>query len=150
MGKIMNTEIMNHGDQVICRVNQGGKLFGILVIHSSYRGTSCGGIRIAPDVEEDEVRWLAEGMTLKFGILGLPQGGAKAGVRSDPDAPWETRLEILKTFGKAILPFLKCQAFLPAADMGTDNEMVRRMLTDLDVPFFIDNCARAVPVTLPR
>ena len=30
-------------------------------------------------------------MTLKYGFLGLPQGGAKAGVRGDPDAPAEAR-----------------------------------------------------------
>ena len=29
---------------------------------------------MAPDISEEEVQILAEGMTLKFGLLGLPQG----------------------------------------------------------------------------
>jgi glutamate dehydrogenase/leucine dehydrogenase len=91
-------------------------------------------MRMAPDVSEAEVRLLAEGMTLKFGLLGLPQGGAKAGIRMDPDAPEQERYAALREFGEAVAPLLRSRTYIPGPDMGTSNEMVRRMLISLGVP----------------
>ena len=107
---------------------------GYLVIHSLFAGTSRGGIRLASDISEDEVSILAEGMTLKFGILGLPQGGAKAGIRADPDAPEQEREAVLSEFLGALAPVLRQRTFIPGSDIGTTNEMVRRVLTKLGVP----------------
>jgi glutamate dehydrogenase/leucine dehydrogenase len=107
---------------------------GYLVIHSLFAGTSRGGVRLASDISKEEVHILAEGMTLKFGILGLPQGGAKAGIRADPDAPeqeWET---MLGEFLGALAPVLRQRTFIPGSDIGTSNEMVRRSLMKLGVP----------------
>ncbi len=114
--------------ELSCTVRRGERVLGFLVIHSFCRGTSRGGIRMAPDISEAEVRLLAEGMTLKFGLLGLPQGGAKAGVRADPDAPEEARYAILEEFGAALAPLLRNRVYIPGSDMGTTNPMVRRML----------------------
>ncbi len=46
-----------------------------------------GGTRITPTVTLDEVKMLARIMTLKNASAGLPLGGAKSGLRADPDAP---------------------------------------------------------------
>jgi glutamate dehydrogenase/leucine dehydrogenase len=73
-------------------------------------------------------------MTLKFGLLGLPQGGAKAGIRADPDAPEAERYAALREFGEAVAPLLHSRAYIPGPDMGTSNEMVRRMLVSWGVP----------------
>jgi len=91
-------------------------------------------MRMASDISEEEVRLLAEGMTLKFGLLGLPQGGAKAGIRANPDAPQEERYQALREFGEAVAPLLRSRTYIPGPDMGTSNEMVRRMLVSLGVP----------------
>jgi glutamate dehydrogenase/leucine dehydrogenase len=120
--------------QFSCHVGSGERLPAFLVIHSLFAGSARGGIRMAPDISEDEVELLAEGMTLKFGLLGLPQGGAKAGIRADPEAPEEERFEILKQFGTAIAPLLRHRIYIPGPDMGTSNEMVRRMLVAQGVP----------------
>lgn len=45
-----------------------------------------GGTRITPAVSLDEVRMLARIMALKNAAAGLPLGGAKSGLRADPDA----------------------------------------------------------------
>jgi glutamate dehydrogenase (NAD(P)+) len=107
---------------------------GYLVIHSLFAGTSRGGIRMAPDISEEEVQILAEGMTLKFGLLGLPQGGAKAGIRADPDAPEREREAVLSEFLGALAPVVRLRTFVPGSDIGTTNEMVRRVLVKLGVP----------------
>ena len=46
-----------------------------------------GGTRIRPDLNLDEVRMLARTQSLKNAAAGLPLGGAKSGLRGDPDAP---------------------------------------------------------------
>lgn len=121
------------GGELILEVHRRGRLFGVLAIHSLFGGSARGGIRISPDVSAAELRELAEDMTLKFGFLGLPQGGAKAGIRADADAPEEVRFDCLKAFGRALLPLLKAKVFLPGADMGTTTPMIRRMLVELGV-----------------
>jgi glutamate dehydrogenase (NAD(P)+) len=122
--------------ELICQVRRADRVLGFLVIHSLFRGSSRGGIRMATDISEEEVRLLAEGMTLKFGLLGLPQGGAKAGIRADPDAPAEERYAALEEFGQAVAPLLRSRTYIPGPDMGTSNEMVRRMLVAGGVPVY--------------
>lgn len=46
-----------------------------------------GGTRITPGVTLEEVRMLARTMALKNAAAGLPLGGAKSGLRLNPDAP---------------------------------------------------------------
>jgi glutamate dehydrogenase (NAD(P)+) len=123
-----------HGPQIHYQVWKRDAPLGYLVIHSQFAGTSRGGIRMAPDISEEEVQILAEGMTLKFGLLGLPQGGAKAGIRSDPDAPEHEREAILYEFLEALEPVLRLRTFVPGPDMGTSSEMVRRALLKLGLP----------------
>jgi glutamate dehydrogenase (NAD(P)+) len=45
-----------------------------------------GGTRITPTLTLDEVRMLARTQSLKNAAAGLPLGGAKSGLRADPDA----------------------------------------------------------------
>ena len=57
---------------------------GYRVQHNGARGPYKGGIRFHPEVDLDEVRALAELMTWKTAIVGVPYGGAKGGVNVDP------------------------------------------------------------------
>src|SRR5713101_7522078 len=92
--------------QMLITVSQGSEVIGYVVIDSTVGGRSCGGLRMLPDIDEAEMRGLARAMTLKYGFLGLPQGGAKAGVRYDSDAPQAKRWQRLVEFGHAIAPML--------------------------------------------
>ena len=83
----------NNQTQLICKVAQGSVVMGYVVIDSTVGGRARGGLRMLPDIDEEEIRRLARAMTLKYGFLGLPQGGAKAGVRGNAQTPqggaWE-------------------------------------------------------------
>lgn len=50
-------------------------------------GCGKGGTRIMPHVTLDEVKMLARTMALKNAAAGLPLGGAKSGLRADPNTP---------------------------------------------------------------
>ena len=121
------------GNQLSCVVKHGGEVLGYLTIDSTIGGRSCGGLRLLPDVDEAEIADLARAMTLKYGFLSMPQGGAKAGVRGDPEAPPAVRRQRLLAFGEAIAPLLRNRVYAPHADMGTDNAAIRDLLETVGV-----------------
>ncbi|GAB4258463.1 Glu/Leu/Phe/Val dehydrogenase dimerization domain-containing protein [Deferrisoma sp.] len=102
---------------------------GFLAVDSAVNGRCYGGVRMSPDVSEEELRLLARSMTLKFGFLGLPHGGAKAGIRWDPEGPERERRRMIREFGRALAPLLRRGVYNPGPDMGTTNEDVRELLS---------------------
>lgn len=114
----------------VLRVEDGGGLLGFLAVDSLVAGRCCGGLRMCPDVGEEELRLLARCMTLKYGLLGLPQGGAKAGVMADPDAGIEVRRQALGRFGSALGEILRSGWYKPGADMGTTNADIVWMMLE--------------------
>ena len=48
---------------------------------------------MAADLSPDLVTRLARAMTLKYGFVGLPVGGAKVGIVGDPEMPQESKQE---------------------------------------------------------
>jgi glutamate dehydrogenase/leucine dehydrogenase len=121
-----------NGCRIFTAVHNGNPL-GYVVIDSTVGGRSCGGLRMLPDIDEAEIQALARSMTLKYGFLGLPQGGAKAGVIGNPEAPQQERLERLVEFGHAIKDLLYTKAYIPSSDMGTQNTDIRYMLNALGI-----------------
>ncbi len=87
-------------------INEGSNLKGYLAIDSTVDGRSHGGLRMAPNLSPGLITQLARTMTLKYGFVGIPSGGAKAGIVADPEMLQEKKREILSSFGQAIKPFL--------------------------------------------
>jgi glutamate dehydrogenase/leucine dehydrogenase len=115
--------------QLVCVARDGDDTLGYIAIDSTVDGRARGGLRLMPDVDEAEVRGLARAMTLKYGFLGLPQGGAKAGVRGDPEAPPEERRARLAAFARLVAPVLRSGVFTPDTDMGTTRADIAHVLS---------------------
>lgn len=96
---------------------------GYRVQHSTVRGPAKGGIRYHSDVSLQEVGALAEAMSYKTAIVGLPFGGAKGGVAIDPrglDAGECERLT--RRFVERLAPLIGPHVDVPAPDAGTNAE----------------------------
>ncbi|MDO8558426.1 MAG: Glu/Leu/Phe/Val dehydrogenase dimerization domain-containing protein [bacterium] len=96
--------------------------------HNNLRGPYKGGIRFHPDVDSEEVKGLALGMTLKCAVIGIPMGGGKGGIGVDPKALSPKELERLsrawvRAFWRSIGPDID----VPAPDVGSDARIMAWM-----------------------
>ncbi len=71
-------------------------------VDSMVDGLAMGGTRMTPEVTLQEVRDLARGMTEKLTLVGLPIGGAKAGIRDIGD----DRSATIEAFGELAAPLM--------------------------------------------
>jgi glutamate dehydrogenase (NAD(P)+) len=104
---------------------------GYRVQHNGARGPYKGGIRFHPEVDLDEVRALAELMTWKTAIVGIPYGGAKGGVNIDP-SKLETRelQSVARSFMDKIEKVLGPQRDIPAPDVGTNAQVMAWLMDE--------------------
>jgi glutamate dehydrogenase (NAD(P)+) len=98
---------------------------GYRVQHNGARGPYKGGIRYHPEVDLDEVRALAELMTWKTAIAGIPYGGAKGGINVDPHKLGEKELQVVsRSFMDKIEKVLGPTRDIPAPDVGTNGQVM--------------------------
>jgi glutamate dehydrogenase (NAD(P)+) len=95
-------------------------LTGYRVQHTFALGPTKGGVRYAPGVSLGECAALALWMSLKCALLGLPFGGAKGGVRCDPNRLSPAEMErITRRFASELVPVIGPDEDIPAPDMAT-------------------------------
>ena len=76
------------------KINENIEAFeGIRVQHSQHKTPTKGGIRFSESVDEDEVKALATLMSFKCAIVDVPFGGAKGGIRVNPNNYTPKQLE---------------------------------------------------------
>lgn len=92
---------------------------GILVIDNTVLGPGKGGIRMTPDVTEEEVRRLARAMTWKTAIVGLPFGGAKSGIVAPKEVLKDKAMKkkFIQSFARLLQPLL-VKKYIAAPDVN--------------------------------
>jgi glutamate dehydrogenase (NAD(P)+) len=104
---------------------------GYRVQHNGARGPYKGGVRFHPEVDLDEVRALAELMTWKTAIVGIPYGGAKGGVNVDPrHLEPEERQAVARSFMNKIEKVLGPMRDIPAPDVGTNAQTMAWLMDE--------------------
>jgi glutamate dehydrogenase (NAD(P)+) len=107
-------------------------LKGFIVIDSSINGRAAGGLRIMEDTSFEEIKDLARNMTLKFGFLGFPQGGAKSGiVANGENLTPERKMKLLKRFADIAKPLLYERRYVIGPDMNTSAGEIDHMLESM-------------------
>ena len=124
----MTLELQETDGRRLYVAKEGHGVLGYIAIDSMIDGRARGGLRMLPDVSADEIRDAARAMTLKYGFLGLPQGGAKAGVRGDPEAEAREKQAQLVRFAKVAQPLLTERVYIPDTDLGTRTEDIQAMM----------------------
>jgi len=102
---------------------------GYRVQHNNVMGPYKGGMRFHPDVSLDECKALSAWMTWKCALQELPFGGAKGGIKFDPNAYELTDLErITRRFTHALGTNIGPDWDIPAPDMGTNAQVMDWMM----------------------
>jgi glutamate dehydrogenase (NAD(P)+) len=93
---------------------------GYRVQHTLTMGPTKGGFRYSPQVSLGECAALAMWMTWKCSLLGLPYGGAKGGVRCDPNAlSLGERERLTRRYAAELIPVIGPDRDIPAPDIAT-------------------------------
>jgi glutamate dehydrogenase (NAD(P)+) len=115
---------------------------GYRVQHTLTMGPTKGGVRYAPGVSMGECAALAMWMTLKCQLVGLPFGGAKGGVRCDPNRLSRSELERLtRRYASEIFPIIGPNRDIPAPDMATGEQ---------EMAWFMDTYSQQVGYAVPE
>jgi glutamate dehydrogenase (NAD(P)+) len=115
---------------------------GYRVQHTLAMGPTKGGVRYAPGVSLGECSALAMWMTYKCALLGLPFGGAKGGVRCDPNRLSTPELERLtRRYAAEIFPVIGPHQDIAAPDMATGES---------EMAWFMDTYSQQVGHSVPE
>ena len=100
-------------DKIIC-------FDAFVVYHNVVLGPAKGGIRFSPGASLEETRKLAEIMTYKNALMGIPFGGGKSGIQFDPYGVDDfTRIALVKEYVHMLREELYAGSYIPAPDMGS-------------------------------
>jgi glutamate dehydrogenase (NAD(P)+) len=115
---------------------------GYRVQHTLTMGPMKGGFRYGPGVSLGECAALAMWMTFKCALVGLPFGGAKGGVRCDPNRLSDSELEhVTRRYASEIFPIIGPDRDIAAPDIATGER---------EMAWFMDTYSQQVGHPVPE
>ena len=98
---------------------------GYRVQHNNILGPFKGGIRFSDDIYLDEIKSLAFWMTIKCSLQNFPYGGAKGGIKINPQEHSTEELErISKGYSSTMFKYIGENRDIPAPDLGTNSQIM--------------------------
>ena len=118
--RVVKVEVVTESDS-----GQLMHFVGFRAQHNNARGPYKGGLRYHPSMDEDHASALANLMSWKTAIVGVPFGGAKGGVDCDPHTMSRTELNrVTRTFVERIKEIIGPTLDIPAPDVNTNAEVM--------------------------
>jgi glutamate dehydrogenase (NAD(P)+) len=120
---------------------------GYVVVDMLSRGVGAGGLRMRSGVTLDEVRELAQAMTLKESVVYtegdryVPLGGAKGGIDCDPYDP--RARDILARYARAMKPLIET-CFATGEDFGLRQDFVDEVFAEEGIRSSAESALRLV------
>jgi glutamate dehydrogenase/leucine dehydrogenase len=108
-------------------------LLGYLVINSRVNGLTCGGLRIHENISVQELQDHARVMELKQAFIGLPRGGARAGIVASYDLGDDQKQLLMNRFAEIVEDELRDRKWLAAIDIGTNLSLIQNMYRHINV-----------------
>lgn len=106
-----------------------------VVYHNTARGPAKGGLRIWPTATLEHTRELAELMTYKTALVGVPFGGGKSAIRLDASKlPGANKTALVKEYVHMIQGELLSGAYVPAPDLGSNPSDMAVIYGETHVP----------------
>ena len=106
-----------------------------VVYHNTARGPAKGGIRLDANVTLEETTDLAERMTMKTALTGIPFGGGKSGIRLDSrKLDGYMKRSLLQEFVHVMRNDLISGSYVPAPDMGTGPKEMAVIYGETHIP----------------
>jgi len=106
-----------------------------VVYHNTARGPAKGGLRIWPTATLEHTRTLAELMTWKTALVGLPFGGGKSAIALDArQFPHPNRSALIREFVHIIRSELQSGAYVPAPDLGSTPADMAVIYGEMHIP----------------
>ncbi len=103
---------------------------GFRIQFNSVRGPTKGGIRYHPSVDMDEVKALSFLMTWKCAVVDIPYGGAKGGIKVDPNKlSVQEKENLTRGYVEKVQDIIGPDKDIPAPDVYT-NEQVMAWIVD--------------------
>ena len=107
------------------------KFDGYRCQHNNTLGPYKGGIRFSPGVSEKGIKALAMLMTWKCSLVDIPFGGAKGGIKVNPNKLSQKELEELsRSYVKKVFPYIGPDKDIPAPDINTNPEIMAWMVDE--------------------
>lgn len=98
---------------------------GCRIQHSTQRGPAKGGIVFDPNIEEEDVRAMAAGLTLQHALVDVPFGGAKGAVKCDPQALSAGELErVVRRYTTRIMDIIGPDRDVPSRDKDSTPQIM--------------------------
>lgn len=107
---------------------------GYRVQHNLARGPAKGGLRYHPHVDLDTIRALAMWMTWKCALVDIPYGGAKGGVKVDPQKLSIGELERLtRRYASELNIIIGPERDIPAPDVNTNPQIMAWFMDTISI-----------------
>ena len=124
---------------------------GYRIQHNAARGPYKGGIRYHPLADQDEVNALANLMTWKTAVVGIPFGGGKGGIKVDPRELSIGELQRLtRKFVDQIHFIIGPNVDIPAPDVNTNPQIMAWLMDtySMNVGYSVPGVTTGKPIVL--